>query len=487
MEQPVDPTITLETCGPVSCCDVLPPAAADGACPCGANNNCPDPNELQGDIFVFPKKVEAFIFFNIKDILAFKEALRNFEPTSAADVVNNLKCISEAKCDAKDGEVPLLPIVQQQIGFNRTGLDLLGLSEKTGEDAFDRNNNPLLEQYHSLVIITACDSDGLEKAVKAFLELFNGAIDNVLRVDGKRRPGKLEKHEHFGFRDGISQPAMRGLTCPLPGQLEVDAGVILVGYAGDPLFDKRPEWARGGTFMVYRRWEQDVEGFNNYLVFNGKRWREFVPPVPLEPGETLTDEQGAELFGARLFGRFKSGAPLAITPVFDNPQLAEDKYSNNNFDYTAPGTLENSEKYCPFTSHIRKVNPRNPNSGLSIKEIEAAAIVRTSIAYGDELPDPNPRGLQFVCYQSSPRAGFYDAFDRFAMNENFPPCPPKKHGVDGIMGSMNVPKLGVVCSHDPLSALPQHFITLRAGEDFFVPSIPTLKYVAQMTTMCCCC
>lgn len=55
MEQPVDPTITLETCGPVSCCDVLPPAAADGACPCGANNNCPDPNELQGDIIVFPK------------------------------------------------------------------------------------------------------------------------------------------------------------------------------------------------------------------------------------------------------------------------------------------------------------------------------------------------------------------------------------------------------------------------------------------------
>lgn len=92
--------------------------------------------------------------------MAFKEALRNFEPTSAADVVNNLKCISEAKCDAKDGEVPLLPIVQQQIGFNRTGLDLLGLSEKTGEDAFDRNNNPLLEQYHSLVIITACG--GLE-------------------------------------------------------------------------------------------------------------------------------------------------------------------------------------------------------------------------------------------------------------------------------------------------------------------------------------
>lgn len=113
----------------------------------------------------------------------------------------------------------------------------------------------------------------------------------------------MMQSDNYGIGANI---ARRGLTCPLPGQLEVDVGVILVGYAGDPLFDKRPEWARGGTFMVYRRWEQDVEGFNNYLAFNGKRWREFVPPVPLEPGETLTDEQGAELFGARLFGRFKS-------------------------------------------------------------------------------------------------------------------------------------------------------------------------------------
>lgn len=87
--------------------------------------------------------------------MAFKYCLRHFEPTSAADVVNNLKSISTVKCDAKEGETPLLPLVQQQIGFNRAGLTLLGLSQKTGEDAFDSNDNPLLDQYHSLVIFTA--------------------------------------------------------------------------------------------------------------------------------------------------------------------------------------------------------------------------------------------------------------------------------------------------------------------------------------------
>ena len=53
------------------------------------------------------------------------------------------------------------------------------------------------------------DFERLEKAVQTFLEGFDCAIQNVLRVDGKQRPGKLAKHEHFGFRDGISQPAMR--------------------------------------------------------------------------------------------------------------------------------------------------------------------------------------------------------------------------------------------------------------------------------------
>lgn len=43
------------------------------------------------------------------------------------------------------------------------------------------------------------------------------------------------------------------------------------------------------------------------------------------------------------------------------------------------------ENHCPFTSHIRKVNPRNANSGLSKKAIEAAAMIRTSISYGEEV------------------------------------------------------------------------------------------------------
>ena len=96
---------------------------------------------------------------------------------------------------------------------------------------------------------------------------------------------------------------------PHKGQLQVDPGVIIMGYKGDPNFDmkycrKRPAWTKNGTFMVFRKLEQDVLGFNRYLKANGQNWRNFVPPV--DPKLNLTDEEGAELFGARMVGRWKS-------------------------------------------------------------------------------------------------------------------------------------------------------------------------------------
>ena len=89
----------------------------------------------------------------------------------------------------------------------------------------------------------------------------------------------------------------------------VDPGVVIMGYKGDPVLDdpyapvKRPEWARDGTIMVFRKLEQFVPEFDDYLERNGRRWREFAPG-----GEAcnLTDKEGAELWGARMIGRWKS-------------------------------------------------------------------------------------------------------------------------------------------------------------------------------------
>lgn len=109
-----------------------------------------------------------------------------------------------------------------------------------------------------------------------------------------------------------------GLTDPHPGQLQCDPGVIIMGYKGDSVFDntdprvpKRPTWTKDGTFMVFRKLEQDVKGFRNYCETNGPRWKNFWSPGTV--GNDLTDDEATELWGARMIGRWKSvGVPLVF-------------------------------------------------------------------------------------------------------------------------------------------------------------------------------
>jgi deferrochelatase/peroxidase EfeB len=172
------------------------------------------------------------------------------------------------------------------------------------------------------------------------LAVLGSTIKTVLKVPGRTRPGAQKGHEHFGYLDGISSPAVKGIVNPFPGQQVVDPGVLLLGQPGDALATTRPVWAKNGSILVYRHLDQLVPEFDKFKHDN--------PLHPLEIGI----EQGAELLGARLFGRWKSGesvllfdglctncrfnegAPIDITPTKDDPVLASDPLRNNNFDFS---------------------------------------------------------------------------------------------------------------------------------------------------------
>lgn len=85
-----------------------------------------------------------------------------------------------------------------------------------------------------------------------------------------------------------------------------------MGYPGDPVLDdprvkvKRPSWTKDGTILVFRKLEQSVIPFEDYLATNGRRWREFIPGGEASVSPPLSDQEGADLFGARLLGRWKS-------------------------------------------------------------------------------------------------------------------------------------------------------------------------------------
>lgn len=106
------------------------------------------------------------------------------------------------------------------------------------------------------------------------------------------------------------QHPVRGLIVPRPGQIQVDPGVIIMGYPGDPVRDdptakvKRPAWTKDGTMLVFRKLEQSVIPFEQYVEKNGPRWREFIPGGDITPALDKGEAEG--LFAARLIGRWKS-------------------------------------------------------------------------------------------------------------------------------------------------------------------------------------
>jgi len=297
-----------------------------------------------------------------------------------------------------------------------------------------------------------------------------------------------------------------------------------MGYKGDPLLGKRPSWTKDGTISVFRKLEQDVATFNKYCEDNGPRWKEFVPPE--HQSENLTDEEGVELFGAKLVGRWKSGAPIAKCHFRDDKEVANNPDQNNNFDYVVHdvqgiSSNEPSDYFCPFTAHTRKTAPRNLDPYMNKQFLESSAIVWAGLPYGPEFAkEPETkRGLLFTCYMSHLDSGFVRQATGFANNDFFPVTSlvPRSQGQDPIIGGppakgssteprpvipigtpsyengdqvdlrvegeqgkvvqvVGFAKVSDSQARPPPGVPNPFFVTSRGGEYFFVPSISTLKY-----------
>jgi len=159
------------------------------------------------------------------------------------------------------------------------------------------------ETIDGLVIISGDCHATVQEELKRIEEIFlvgthNPAIKGVFTVVGDVRPGAEKGHEHFGFLDGISQPAVAGVDTPKPGQETVPQGIVLVGRDGDTV--TRPSWALDGSFLSFRYLSQLVPEFNSFCKANA------IPGMPVE--------EGTEFFGARMVGRWKSGMHNLLLP-----------------------------------------------------------------------------------------------------------------------------------------------------------------------------
>ncbi|HEX4963216.1 MAG TPA: peroxidase [Thermoanaerobaculia bacterium] len=177
---------------------------------------------------------------------------------------------------------------------------------------------------------------------------------------GARLPGIMAGCEHFGFKDGISQPAVRGFDRAPAGLLP--AGEFILGRprlaAGggeaEPL--PCPDWMCDGSFQVLRRLSQDVAGWRAQLA---RLAASLSPERPMCPHQ----------LAAKLMGRWQSGTPLALSPDRDDhsPPEAEYDYNDDPFGYKTPRF-----------AHARKMYPRDD----AFFEKDWHRIIRRGIPFG---------------------------------------------------------------------------------------------------------
>ncbi|EJD41880.1 DyP-type peroxidase [Auricularia subglabra TFB-10046 SS5] len=433
------------------------------------------------------KNLELFYFFTINDPKSFKVKLHNSVVPQITSAMQMLTTSSST--------VTAQPMVAVNIAFADVGLKKLGITDNLNDPPYsagqfvnaDNLGDPgtknwvkaftLTDALHGLFIIASDDQSLVDTEVQFLEALFGSDISKLYSLQGNIRPPPFVGHEMFGYLDGIGQPALQGFNVNpvLPGQLVVNAGVVLVGEPGDAVL--RPPWAKDGSFLAFRQLQQLVPEFDNFLL----------QKAPVVSG--LTQQQSADLLGARMIGRWKSGTPVELAPLIDNPSIGPNEFQNNNFDFFNPGFPFNSDQsHCPFDAHIRKTRPRADLSA------PANTIMRAGIPYGPEVSPAETkagksspkleRGLAFVSYQSQIAQGFQFMQQAWANEPSFvfgknvapghDPIIGANHGNPRFMAGYNV------ADETQVLDLPFDFVISRGGAYLFSPSISALRDVISV-------
>ena len=235
------------------------------------------------------------------------------------------------------------------------------------------------------VVVTALAPDmaqlaaALDRARPAYEQI--SGIEAIWRQDCHVLPGEREA---FGFKDGISHPAIEGSGIPgsNPHEQPLKAGEFVLGYPDEmtdaPMVPQPEILGRNGSFVVFRKLHQRVAAFRQYLVTNAET------------------PEAEELLAAKMMGRWRSGAPLALCPAHDDPALGVDPQQNNAFLFKADDAIGYQ---TPCGSHIRRMNPRDADiAGVA----RIHRMIRRGTSYGPPLPegalvdDGVDRGLLFA-------------------------------------------------------------------------------------------
>ncbi|MBD2520617.1 peroxidase [Nostoc sp. FACHB-973] len=321
---------------------------------------------------------------------------------------------------------------------------------------------------HAIVILFARDNAERDrcKAQHQRLVAQCEGVEVISALDLEATPPFNYAHDHFGYRDRLSQPVIEGSgEEPTPGSgAPLKAGEFILGYPdeyGPPANLPQPEiLSRNGSYMAYRRLQEHIIEFRDFLRQHGQ----------------TPEEQ--ELVAAKLMGRWRSGAPLVLSPDKDDPALAVDMQRNNDFNYA---TMDPHGYAVPLGSHIRRLNPRDTGANMNRRRM-----IRRGATYGPPLPEDAPedgieRGIAAFVICASLIRQFEFAQNVWVNDKNFHELGNERDPIIGTQdGTLDfkIPKRPI---RKTIKGIPA-FTTVRGGAYFFLPGLKALRYLASLST-----
>ncbi len=355
------------------------------------------------------------------------------------------------------------------------------------------NTNPV----HICLLVFGKDKDtcihyynSLEK------NFFNNGIAITHNIDGQTLPNNKE---HFGFRDGISQPTIIGSGKTSEPRNMIKAGEFILGYKNEynvipdtPLIYNeqgdlnllpadaggtgKKDLGKNGSYLVIRQMEQDVTAFWNYMNDKTKN----------EDGTINVNESNK--LAAKMMGRWPSGAPITKFPDADSGTISDD----NDFGYA---TDDKDGDKCPFGSHLRRCNPRDSlednTPKESLKLSNRHRIIRRARLYGDPYvgsptnTTPNGEvGILFNCFNADISRQF-ELIQFTWANSN--KVKNLYNDPDPIIGTKQISHEGLPqnftiqgCPINKTVTNLKRFVKIKGGAYFFFPSITTVRYLATI-------
>ena len=470
-------------------------------------------------------EIQAYLINDYKAMVSSKYYLLQVKDTTAAK-----KFLTSVANSITHAHTPINETCLN-IGFTSKGLIALGYNNEENMHTFSREFREGMVTPHRQRLLG--DFDSSDPSKWQWGGTSNERVDLILMVFGKNdsiaenyfqnlkqkfEPGFSVVHtlngkalpndrEHFGFRDGISQPVIKGSGVNQAGNNnDINPGEFVLGYKNEyniypdtPLLKVQQgklelladnagvyknhdsgktykDFGRNGTYFVLRQLEQNVDAFWNFLK------KQTID----EHGNTSNQE--STKLAAKMMGRWPSGAPLVDHPDTDPGGDRDD----NSFSYIKKD--KDGEK-CPFGSHIRRMNPRDhfeeSTPGVSLELTRRHRIMRRVRSYGEDFigsaenHKPNGEvGLLFGCFNANISKQF--EFIQYTW-ANSPKFKRLYDDPDPIIGIREKPAPGVkqnftIPQKTVNKVIPdlQRFVTVKGGAYFFFPSVTVLRFLGTI-------